>query len=98
MKDIEKLERSNLAAEFLKSVFYKQYLLPWINEQEKRLKDDYFGLPNTEKFHAKREDIKARCVGCTMVSGILNTWKLDRQLIEKAKELAKADKAMMGGT
>lgn len=97
MKDTERIARSNRAAEFLKSSFWIDNLKPWIDEQERRLKDDYFGLPNTEKFHAKREDMKSRCIGCTMIQDILNTWKNDRDLIQRSKELKKADEAMMGG-
>lgn len=97
MKDIERITRSNRAAEFLTSNFWKEDLDPWLELEKARLMQDYISLPNTEKFHSKREDLKARFTACSMIEGILNVWKNEKDLVQRNKELKKADEAMMGG-
>jgi len=97
MKDTERITRSNRAAEFLKSPFWTDNLGPWLEGEKSRLMQDYISLPNTDKFHSKREDLKARFTACSMVEGILNVWKNEKELVQRSKELEKANEAMTGG-
>ena len=96
MDNKEILARSNLAKDFLESEFWQTYLKPWIDIQERQLKDEYFSFPNLSKFHSKREDLKARVIGCTMIEKVLKTWMIDRELRERSEEMKKADKKMAG--
>ena len=94
LENKEILARSNLAKDFLESELWKDYLNPWVDTEKTRLMQNYISLPNTEKFHAKREDMKARFTACSMIGGILNVWKGERQSIERSEEMKKADKKM----
>jgi len=96
MIEKEKIQRSNLAAEFLDSRFWKDYLEPWIEKQKRRLEQENMALPNTEKFHQKREEMKSRWTACGMIEQILNEWRRDREFIEKSNKLEKARQKMSG--
>ena len=96
MIEKEKIERSNLATSFLDSILWKNYLEPWVENQKRRLEHENMALPNTDKFHQRREDMKSRWTACGMIGQILNEWRQDKISIEKSNELEKARQVMTG--
>lgn len=96
MDNKERIKRSFLAKDFMESELWTEYLEVWFNNEKKRLSSDYISLPNTEKFHSKREDLKSRYGACGILEGLLKTWIREKKSIEKQEELRKADKAIKG--
>jgi|TARA_Y100000310_G_scaffold292578_1_gene321439 UDP-2,3-diacylglucosamine pyrophosphatase LpxH len=97
MNDKDKIIRSELAREFLKSRFWAEHLHPWVESERTRLAHSNMALPDTEKFHRQREDNKSRWTACGIIEQIAKEWATDEELIKRSKEMQIADKSMMGG-